>query len=159
MIADQTSDPSDIMSGKEANQATKKKFGKSERSVPHHSEKASKWYPAHTDAAKRKVSQFRTYVSTPEAGRHQFALPPISMQRILTQSLLVSQDHPSHKLPQDPRAWHRPHPPSWSLPRQACHSPQASHTRCSPHNWSLQGQWCAFTTGKPCLPHFNLHKT
>lgn len=32
-----------------------KKFGKSERSVPHHSEKAQKWYPAEDDAQARKV--------------------------------------------------------------------------------------------------------
>lgn len=32
-----------------------KKFGKGERSVPHHSEKAQKWYPAEDDAQPRKV--------------------------------------------------------------------------------------------------------
>lgn len=32
-----------------------KKFGKGTRSVPHHSEKAQKWYPAEADAQPRKV--------------------------------------------------------------------------------------------------------
>lgn len=32
-----------------------KKFGKGTRSVPHHSEKAQKWYPAEADAQARKV--------------------------------------------------------------------------------------------------------
>lgn len=59
MIAAYPSEALDIMSAVEANPAIKKKFGKGERSVPHHSEKASKWYPAHTDAVKRKVSQCR----------------------------------------------------------------------------------------------------
>ncbi|KAH8885194.1 hypothetical protein GQ53DRAFT_660395 [Thozetella sp. PMI_491] len=34
---------------------TTKTFGKSTRSVPHHSEKAQKWYPAEADAQPRKV--------------------------------------------------------------------------------------------------------
>ena len=32
-----------------------KKFGKGERTVPHHSEKASKYYPAIDEAVPRKV--------------------------------------------------------------------------------------------------------
>lgn len=32
-----------------------KKFGKSTRSVPHHSEKAQKWYPAEDESKPRKV--------------------------------------------------------------------------------------------------------
>lgn len=32
-----------------------KKFGKGTRTVPHHSEKAQKWYPAEADAQPRKV--------------------------------------------------------------------------------------------------------
>lgn len=34
---------------------TSKKFGKSTREVPHHSEKAQKWYPADDEAAPKKV--------------------------------------------------------------------------------------------------------
>jgi large subunit ribosomal protein L6e len=37
------------------NKPTTKKFGKGERSVPHHSQKASKWYPAHIDPAAKKA--------------------------------------------------------------------------------------------------------
>ena len=37
---------------------TKKKFGKSEREVPHHSQKAKKWYPAEDIKQPRKVSGF-----------------------------------------------------------------------------------------------------
>jgi large subunit ribosomal protein L6e len=33
-----------------------KKFGSSTRTVPHHSQKASKWYPAEDDATPKKVS-------------------------------------------------------------------------------------------------------
>merc|ERR1712058_190954 len=36
------------------NKPTTKKFGKGERSVPHPSQKASKWYPAHTESAAKK---------------------------------------------------------------------------------------------------------
>lgn len=32
-----------------------KKFGKSERAVPHHSEKAQKWYAAEDESKPRKV--------------------------------------------------------------------------------------------------------
>ncbi|KAF2873734.1 60S ribosomal protein L6-B [Massariosphaeria phaeospora] len=35
-------------------QASTKKFGKGERSIPHHSQKASKYYPAHDVAVPRK---------------------------------------------------------------------------------------------------------
>ncbi|KAH8910862.1 hypothetical protein BR93DRAFT_934435 [Coniochaeta sp. PMI_546] len=38
-----------------SSQPTSKTFGKSTRSVPHHSEKASKWYPAYDEAQPRKV--------------------------------------------------------------------------------------------------------
>jgi len=34
---------------------TKKTFGKSTREVPHHSQKAKKWYPAEDEAQPRKV--------------------------------------------------------------------------------------------------------
>ncbi len=37
---------------------TTKTFGKSTRSVPHHSEKAQKWYPAEADAQPRKVRRW-----------------------------------------------------------------------------------------------------
>lgn len=37
------------------NKPTTKKFGKGERSVPHPSQKASKWYPTHSDSAAKKV--------------------------------------------------------------------------------------------------------
>ena len=45
----------DTQSKKDA-QSKPKKFGKQERSVPHNSEKASKWYPAYEEPSKRKVS-------------------------------------------------------------------------------------------------------
>jgi len=38
----------------EAKSSTKK-FGKTERTIPHHSQKASKWYPAEDEAAPKKV--------------------------------------------------------------------------------------------------------
>ncbi|KAJ9144883.1 60S ribosomal protein L6 [Coniochaeta hoffmannii] len=38
-----------------SSQPTSKTFGKSTRSVPHHSEKAPKWYPAYDEAQPRKV--------------------------------------------------------------------------------------------------------
>lgn len=43
-----------------------KKFGKGTRTVPHHSEKAQKWYPAEADAQPRKVRlRFARDESTP----------------------------------------------------------------------------------------------
>lgn len=36
-------------------QVETKKFGKGTRAVPHHSEKAQKWYPAEDDAKPRQV--------------------------------------------------------------------------------------------------------
>jgi hypothetical protein len=36
-------------------ESQKKTFGKSTREVPHHSQKASKWYPAEDESAPRKV--------------------------------------------------------------------------------------------------------
>lgn len=38
-----------------SSEPTSKKFGKSTRSVPHHSEKAAKWYPAYDEAQPRKI--------------------------------------------------------------------------------------------------------
>ena len=46
---------SDNMSAVEANPAVQKKFGKQTRSVPHHTERASKFYSSHDEKAKRKV--------------------------------------------------------------------------------------------------------
>lgn len=43
-----------------------KKFGKGTRTVPHHSEKAQKWYPAEADAQPRKVRlRFSRYEDAP----------------------------------------------------------------------------------------------
>ncbi|KAI9827531.1 MAG: hypothetical protein M1832_004881 [Thelocarpon impressellum] len=39
----------------EATRPTKKKFGKSEREIPHHTQKAKKWYPAEDEAIHKKV--------------------------------------------------------------------------------------------------------
>lgn len=36
---------------------TTKKFGKGERTVPHHSKKAQKWYPAEDEAKPKKVRE------------------------------------------------------------------------------------------------------
>ncbi|RMD40855.1 hypothetical protein DV735_g4280, partial [Chaetothyriales sp. CBS 134920] len=55
LIAQLSSDPSDTMSALKANVAVKKQFGKGERHVPHHSQKASKWYPTHTEPLPRKT--------------------------------------------------------------------------------------------------------
>jgi large subunit ribosomal protein L6e len=35
--------------------ATQKTFGKSTREVPHHTQKAKKWYPAEDEAVPKKV--------------------------------------------------------------------------------------------------------
>ncbi len=35
--------------------STTKKFGKGEREVPHHSQKAKKWYPAEDESKPKKV--------------------------------------------------------------------------------------------------------
>ncbi|KIW81491.1 hypothetical protein Z517_04516 [Fonsecaea pedrosoi CBS 271.37] len=43
------------MSSTEANQAVVKKFGSGERSVPHHSQKARKWYPAYDEPQRKKA--------------------------------------------------------------------------------------------------------
>jgi large subunit ribosomal protein L6e len=39
-----------------ADQSTTKKFGKGERSIPHSSQKASKYYPAEDVSAPKQVS-------------------------------------------------------------------------------------------------------
>ncbi|KIV97651.1 hypothetical protein B0A52_06045 [Exophiala mesophila] len=54
------------MSATEANKAVVKKFGKGERSVPHYSQKASKWYPSH-DVAQAKKSRKTIQPSKPRA--------------------------------------------------------------------------------------------
>jgi large subunit ribosomal protein L6e len=41
-------------------QPTTKKFGKSSRTVPHHSEKASKYYPAIDEDKPKKVREKKT---------------------------------------------------------------------------------------------------
>lgn len=41
-----------------APQATTKKFGKGERTIPHPSEKAAKYYPAEDEKLPRKVRAF-----------------------------------------------------------------------------------------------------
>jgi large subunit ribosomal protein L6e len=38
-----------------ARPASKKKFGKGERVVPHHTQKAKKWYPAEDESQPKKV--------------------------------------------------------------------------------------------------------
>jgi len=43
------------MSSADANSSTTKKFGKGERSIPHHSQKASRFYPAYDEQQKKKV--------------------------------------------------------------------------------------------------------
>lgn len=43
------------MSSADANSATTKKFGKGERSVPHHTQKASKFYPAYDEKQPKKT--------------------------------------------------------------------------------------------------------
>lgn len=43
------------MSATDANPAVTKKFGKGERSVPHHSQKARKFYPSHDEPQRRKA--------------------------------------------------------------------------------------------------------
>jgi len=43
------------MSSADANSATTKKFGKGERTVPHHTQKASKFYPAYDEKQPRKT--------------------------------------------------------------------------------------------------------
>ncbi|KAH0847358.1 60S ribosomal protein L6 [Fonsecaea pedrosoi] len=43
------------MSSTEANQAVVKKFGSGERSVPHPSQKARKWYPAYDEPQRKKA--------------------------------------------------------------------------------------------------------
>ncbi|OAP56156.1 hypothetical protein AYL99_09335 [Fonsecaea erecta] len=43
------------MSSTEANPAVVKKFGSGERSVPHHSQKARKWYPAYDEPQRKKA--------------------------------------------------------------------------------------------------------
>lgn len=47
------------MSAAEANPAVVKKFGKGERSVPHHSQKAKKFYSAYDEKHPKKVRIFR----------------------------------------------------------------------------------------------------
>jgi hypothetical protein len=42
----------------------KKKFGQSERVVPHHTQKAQKWYPAHDVAKPKKVCGQKTLYTT-----------------------------------------------------------------------------------------------
>jgi hypothetical protein len=49
------------------NKPTTKKFGKGERSVPHASQKASKWYPAHVDPAAKKVRGLEAQSERPKA--------------------------------------------------------------------------------------------
>lgn len=46
------------MSATEA-QSQKKTFGKSTREVPHHSQKAKKWYPAEDEAQAKKVGEIK----------------------------------------------------------------------------------------------------
>lgn len=41
---------------------TSKKFGKGSRTVPHHSEKAQKWYPADDAPANKKVSRKHAHI-------------------------------------------------------------------------------------------------
>jgi len=49
-----------------APEAQKKTFGKSTREVPHHSQKASKWYPAEDESAPKKVRKsIRSYTPRP----------------------------------------------------------------------------------------------
>ncbi|KAK5945752.1 60S ribosomal protein L6 [Knufia obscura] len=43
------------MSSADANSSTTKKFGKGERTIPHHSQKASRFYPAYDEPQKKKT--------------------------------------------------------------------------------------------------------
>ena len=45
----------DMSATLEATRPAKKKFGKGEREIPHHSQKAKKWYPVEDELKPRKV--------------------------------------------------------------------------------------------------------
>ena len=56
-----------------ADQPTTKKFAKGERSIPHHSQKASKYYPADDAAVPKKVRSRRYTTSRRKRREHDAA--------------------------------------------------------------------------------------
>lgn len=43
--------------GSDTSASVKKQFGKGEREIPHHSQKAKKWYPVEDEVKPKKVSE------------------------------------------------------------------------------------------------------
>lgn len=79
------------MSAVEANPAVTKKFGKGERSVPHTSQKARKFYPAYDEKQQKKVCGTQTQCD--QALRN---VETIEDRTVTNMIFLItgSQDHP-----------------------------------------------------------------
>jgi hypothetical protein len=152
-----------------------KKFGKGERSIPHHTQKASKYYPA-VDVAVAKKVRYRRRQEARE--RKLFS---VTLRRPLHTRTVVWQIRSSHLLAQPnsgetthltitpgpqnsppskaqrvPHTWHRCHPPCWSLPRQACRSPQTPTPGCPSRHRPFQSQWRSPAKGKRSLCHCHI---
>lgn len=156
-----------------------KKFGKGERNVPHHTQKAKKFYPAEDEAKPRKVRDIHLFgiveICSEAVGMPHSEQPMLlevvpatqsktsqcpahsesrtSWSIILIPSLPGPEIHPRRPPPQNSPARHRPHPPCRPFPRQTRHPPQAPSTRRSTGHRPLQSQWRTSTKSKCTLRH------
>lgn len=138
-----------------------KKFGKGEREVPHHTQKAKKFYPAEDESKPRKVRLIHLETELlftnknlcgeavmpcyAHAGSHIF----LSITCGIDIFGSATNSHANIHLSLGPQIRQtrtstfvpcsrlRPYPPRWSFPRQARHPPQASPPRCSPRHGPL----------------------
>merc|ERR1712176_1056176 len=103
-----------------AAESSTKKFGKGERTVPHHSEKASKYYPAIDEAVPRKTRKaVRPQAPTVVKTRHR---PHLARRSIPWQAC-----HP----PQGP--WSRCPPCHRPIQDQRCPTPTSQCPLCHRH--------------------------
>ena len=133
-----------------------KKFGKGERTVPHSSQKAKKFYPAEDEAKPRKVSRFSDISRSHHCRDVEFInLLVVWSNPYLTYYHSGPQIHPPcSSAPVTPTGQH-PHPPRWSLPRQARRSSQTPTSRRSPRHWSFLDQWRPIKAGQRQICHSN----
>ena len=60
------------MSAADANSSSTKKFGKGERTIPHHSQKASRFYPAYDEKQQKKVCAVLALLAMRRPARRRF---------------------------------------------------------------------------------------
>lgn len=131
--------------------ATTKKFGKGERSVPHHSQKASKFYPAYDEKQPKKV---RGMWELKRCARRDSRI----CVGISTNKMPDSQVDQANQVQRISATWRCSHPPRRSIPRQASRPPQATRPGHITSHRSIQDQWSTTEEGERKICHCYIYQ-